>query len=271
MQKPFMNPSNKRNGTMGPPAIKFHHVCKTYAQSNEYAVNHVNLSIEEGEFITILGSSGSGKTTLLKMVNRLYEPSQGNIQVFGEDIAAIDPVMLRRKIGYVIQQVGLFPHMTIAKNIATVPRLLKWDKEKTEQRVSELLHLVGLDPRTYEHRYPSQLSGGQQQRIGLARALATNPAIMLLDEPFGALDAITRLHLQDELLKIHRGSNKTFLFVTHDINEAFKLGTRVIIMNQGKVCQFDTPKEIVKHPADEFVASLIQSSREQERFWEDFK
>lgn len=266
-----MNPSNKRNVSMGPPAIEFHNVCKTYSNSNEYAVNDVNLSIEEGEFITILGSSGSGKTTLLKMVNRLYEPSQGNIQLFGEDIAAIDPVMLRRKIGYVIQQVGLFPHMTIAKNIATVPRLLKWDKEKTEQRVSELLHLVGLDPRTYEHRYPSQLSGGQQQRIGLARALATNPTIMLLDEPFGALDAITRLHLQDELLKIHGGSNKTFLFVTHDINEAFKLGNRVIIMNRGKVCQFDTPKEIVNHPADEFVASLIQSSREQERFWEDLE
>ncbi|WKL05235.1 ATP-binding cassette domain-containing protein [Paenibacillus amylolyticus] len=149
---------------MGPPAIKFHHVCKTYSNSNEYAVNHVNLSIDEGEFITILGSSGSGKTTLLKMVKPLYEPSQGNIQLFGEDIAAIDPVMLRRKIGYVIQQVGLFLHMTIAKNIANCTCLLKWDKEKTEQRVSELLHLVGLDPRTYEHRYPSQLSGGQQQR-----------------------------------------------------------------------------------------------------------
>ncbi|SEK61786.1 ABC transporter ATP-binding protein [Paenibacillus sp. OK003] len=252
---------------MTPTAIEFHDVSKTYSDSNAYAVDHVNLSISEGEFITILGSSGSGKTTLLKMVNRLNDPSHGIIKIFGEDIARVDPVKLRRKIGYVIQQVGLFPHINIEQNIATVPRLLKWDKKKIEERVQELLTLVGLDSENFKRRYPSQLSGGQQQRIGLARALATDPNIMLLDEPFGALDAITRLNLQDELLKIHGGMKKTFLFVTHDINEAFKLGTRVMIMNQGKVCQFDTPREIVTHPADDFVYSLIQSSKEQERFW----
>jgi osmoprotectant transport system ATP-binding protein len=252
-------------------AIEFQNVCKTYANSNDLAVDHVNLSIREGEFITILGSSGSGKTTLLKMVNRLIEPTQGKIKLFGDDIAEIDPVALRRRIGYVIQQVGLFPHMTIGQNIATVPRLLKWEKTKVDEMVHKLLLLVGLDPVNYLNRYPSQLSGGQQQRIGLARALATNPNTMLLDEPFGAIDAMTRLNLQDELLRIHGGVKKTFLFVTHDINEAFKLGTRVIIMNQGKACQFDTPREIIAHPADEFVASLIQSSREQERFWEGLK
>ncbi|WP_138751389.1 ABC transporter ATP-binding protein [Paenibacillus sinopodophylli] len=249
-------------------AIEFNQVCKQYSQSGDFVVDHVNLSINEGEFITILGSSGSGKTTLLKMINRLYEPSEGTINLFGEDIATIDPVKVRRKIGYVIQQVGLFPHMTIAQNIATVPKLLKWPQPKIKERVDELLNLVGLDPKEFKNRYPSQLSGGQQQRIGLARALAIDPKIMLLDEPFGAIDAITRLHLQDELMRLHGGLKKTFLFVTHDINEAFKLGTRVMIMNNGKVSQFDTPQSIVKNPADSFVSSLMRSSREQERFWE---
>jgi osmoprotectant transport system ATP-binding protein len=249
-------------------AIEFSNVCKKYNASGSYVVDHVNLSINEGEFITILGSSGSGKTTLLKMVNRLYEPNEGTITLFGEDIATVDPVKIRRRIGYVIQQVGLFPHMTIAQNIATVPKLLKWSNDEIDARVDELLSLVGLEPQEFKKRYPSQLSGGQQQRIGLARALATDPKIMLLDEPFGAIDAITRLNLQDELLRLHGGLRKTFLFVTHDINEAFKLGNRVIIMDKGRVCQFDTPRNIVKNPADGFVSSLIASSREQERFWE---
>ncbi|SDP23679.1 osmoprotectant transport system ATP-binding protein [Paenibacillus sp. yr247] len=249
-------------------AIEFSNVCKKYKRSGNYVVDHVNLSIKEGEFITILGSSGSGKTTLLKMINRLYEPNEGIIKLFGEDIATVDPVKLRRRIGYVIQQVGLFPHMTIAQNIAIVPMLLKWKQSKIDSKVIDLLFLVGLDPQEYRNRYPSQLSGGQQQRIGLARALATDPKIMLLDEPFGAIDAINRVNLQNELLRIHGGLKKTFLLVTHDINEAFKLGTRVIIMNKGKVSQFDTPRNIVKNPADEFVSSLILSSREQERFWE---
>jgi osmoprotectant transport system ATP-binding protein len=249
-------------------AIEFSNVCKKYNPSGNYVVDHVNLSIKEGEFITILGSSGSGKTTLLKMINRLYEPNEGTITLFGEDIATVDPVKVRRRIGYVIQQVGLFPHMTIAQNIATVPKLLKWNKYEIDTRVDELLSLVGLEPQEFKKRYPSQLSGGQQQRIGLARALATDPKIMLLDEPFGAIDAITRMNLQDELLRIHGGLKKTFLFVTHDINEAFKLGNRVIIMDKGRICQFDTPTNIAKKPADDFVSSLIASSREQERFWE---
>lgn len=252
-------------------AIEFQNISKRFANATMNAVNQVNLSIEEGEFITILGSSGCGKTTLLKMINRLYEPDEGRIILFGEDISTVDVVKLRRRIGYVIQQVGLFPHMTVAENIATVPKLLKWEKEKIEERSRELLQLVGLDAEEYRNRYPAQLSGGQQQRVGLARALAINPKIMLLDEPFGAIDAINRMKLQDELLKIHGGLKKTFLFVTHDINEAFKLGNRVIVMNEGKICQFDTPRGIIEHPADEFVASLIESTREQKEFWEELK
>ncbi|AAK79443.1 osmoprotectant transport system ATP-binding protein [Clostridium acetobutylicum] len=250
-------------------AIEFINVSKKFSNAKYKAVDNVDLTIEEGEFITILGSSGSGKTTLLKMINRLYEPDKGSIVLFNEDIKKIDVVKLRRSIGYVIQQVGLFPHMTIANNIATVPKLLKWDKREIEKRIDELLHLVGLEPNEFKKRYPSQLSGGQQQRIGLARALAVDPKIMLLDEPFGAIDAINRMKLQDELLHIHGGLKKTFIFVTHDINEAFKLGSRVIIMDKGRICQFDTPRNIVKNPADEFVSSLISSSRNQERLWEE--
>jgi len=249
-------------------AIEFNNVSKKFNSAGYNAVDHVSLTIEEGEFITVLGSSGSGKTTLLKMINRLYEPDEGTITLFGEDIRDVDVVKLRRRIGYVIQQVGLFPHMTIAENIAIVPKLLKWNKEKIHTRVDELLSLVGLEQQEFKKRYPSELSGGQQQRIGLARALAVDPKIMLLDEPFGAIDAINRMNLQDELLRIHGGLKKTFIFVTHDINEAFKLGTRVIIMNKGRICQFDTPRNIVKNSADAFVSSLITSSRNQEHFWE---
>ena len=252
---------------MSQTAIEFQNVTKKFNNAALPSVDRVSLTIEEGEFITILGSSGSGKTTLLKMVNRLYEPTEGKIFLFGEDISTVDVVKVRRRIGYVIQQIGLFPHMTIADNISVVPKLLNWDKKQTDERVAELLNLVGLLPEEFKRRYPSQLSGGQQQRVGLARALAVNPKIMLLDEPFGAIDAITRMKLQDELLRIHGGLKKTFLFVTHDINEAFKLGSRVIVMNEGTVRQFDTPARIVKNPADDFVASLIRSAREQEEFW----
>lgn len=255
---------------MATAAITFEDVTKKFGDSGYYAVDHVSFSIEEGEFITILGSSGCGKTTLLKMVNRLYEPDEGKIYLFGEDTASVDVVSLRRRIGYVIQQTGLFPHMTIAENIATVPKLLKWDKEKIHARVRELLELVELDADEFKNRYPSQLSGGQQQRVGLARALAVEPKIMLLDEPFGAVDAITRLGLQEELLNLHRGLKKTFLLVTHDIHEAFKLGTKVLVMNEGKICQFDTPRDIISNPADEFTSSLIQSVKEQEKLWEGY-
>jgi len=249
-------------------AIEFHHVSKRFKGASYAAVNDVDLNIREGEFITILGSSGSGKTTLLKMVNRLYETDSGSIVLFGENISEVDVVKVRRRIGYVIQQVGLMPHMTIEENIGIVPGLLKWDKERISARAQELLTLVGLDPKEFRKRYPSQLSGGQQQRVGLARALAVDPKIMLLDEPFGAIDAITRLKLQDELKQIHGGLKKTFLFVTHDINEALKLGTKVIVMHAGRVCQYDTPLQIARNPADSFVSSLIESCREQGRFWE---
>ena len=251
-------------------AIEFQNVRKQFDYAKDNAVDHVSFIINEGEFITILGSSGCGKTTLLKLVNRLYEPDEGKIILFGENIKEVDVIQVRRRIGYVIQQIGLFPHMTIAENIATVPKLLKWDREKIEARVDELLNLVGLPPKEFKKRYPNQLSGGQQQRIGLARALAVDPKIMLLDEPFGAIDSINRLKLQDELLQIHGGLKKTFLFVTHDIEEAFKLGTRIIIMNEGKIVQFDTPKNIIDNPADGFVESLISSAREKGKFWEKF-
>lgn len=255
---------------MSQPAIVFDKVGKRFAASGPPAVDGVTLSIDEGEFITILGSSGCGKTTLLKMVNRLHEPDTGSIFLFGENSRDVDVIKVRRRIGYVIQQVGLFSHMTVAANIATVPELLKWDRRRIAQRVDELLSLVGLEPERFRSRYPGQLSGGQQQRIGLARALAVDPKIMLLDEPFGAIDAITRNNLQDELLRLHGGLKKTFLFVTHDIAEAFKLGNRVVVMNEGKVCQFDTPGRIVREPADGFVRSLIDSVRNRERFWESF-
>ncbi|GAA0803046.1 ABC transporter ATP-binding protein [Faecalicatena orotica] len=255
---------------MSVPAIEFRDVSKKFNGSGYYAVDHVSFSVEEGEFITILGSSGCGKTTLLKMVNRLYEPEAGKIFLFGEDTSGLDVVKLRRRIGYVIQQTGLFPHMTIEENVATVPKLLKWDKEKTKERVRELLKMVELDPEEFCGRYPSQLSGGQQQRVGLARALAVEPKIMLLDEPFGAVDAITRIGLQEELLRLHGGLKKTFLLVTHDIHEAFKLGTKVMIMNEGKICQFDTPQNIIRNPADGFTAALIRSAREQEKLWEGY-
>lgn len=250
-------------------AIEFRNVTKRFTGSAHKAVDDVSFTIEEGEFITILGASGCGKTTLMKMVNRLYEPDSGQILLSGRDVSSVDAVKLRRRIGYVIQQVGLFPHFTVGENIATIPRLLKWDKQKTDARVDELLTLVGLAPDEYKDRWPSQLSGGQQQRVGLARALAVDPGIMLLDEPFGAIDSITRARLQDELLALRTGMKKTFLFVTHDIEEAFKLGDRVLVMNEGKVVQFDKAEEIIKNPADDFVKALVDSAKEKERFWEN--
>jgi ABC-type proline/glycine betaine transport systems, ATPase components len=244
-------------------AAEFIHINKRFPNANYNALDDVSLSIKEGELITILGTSGCGKTTLLKMVNRIYDPDSGEIRLFGKNIKEIDPVKLRREIGYVIQQVGLFPHMTVYNNIATVPKILGWDKEKIRARVEELFQLVNLDFKEFKDRYPAQLSGGQQQRIGLARALAADPSLMLLDEPFGAIDAINREKLQDELIRIHEASKKTFLFVTHDINEAFKLGTRVLIMDKGQIKQFGTPLEIVKNPADEFVQTLLRSAGRQ--------
>jgi osmoprotectant transport system ATP-binding protein len=241
-------------------ALEFDRVLKRFPSAAYNALDAVSCSINEGEFITILGTSGCGKTTFLKMVNRIYEPDSGSIKLFGEEIQKKDAVKLRHGIGYVIQQIGLFPHMTIFENIATVPKILKWNKQKIATRVEELLHLVNLDPAEFSGRYPAQLSGGQQQRIGLARALAADPAIMLLDEPFGAIDAINRANLQNELLTIHRAHQRTYLFVTHDIHEAFKLATRVIIMHRGQIQQFASPEEIQKNPANDFVRELLETS-----------
>ncbi|MFC3932553.1 ABC transporter ATP-binding protein [Streptococcus dentapri] len=246
--------------------ISFDHVSKVY--NAKAVVNDISFNIEQGEFITILGTSGSGKTTTLKMINRLIEPSSGTITFEGENLLDLDAVALRRQIGYVVQQIGLFPHMTVAENIATVPKLLKWDKEHIVQRTVELLELVQLPADEYAKRYPNELSGGQQQRVGVARALAANPDVMLFDEPFGAIDAITRTELQDQLSAIHHKlGDKTFILITHDITEAFRLGNRVMIMDEGKICQFDTPSNIVQAPANEFVKKLIETARAQEAMW----
>lgn len=241
-------------------AVEFKHINKQFKNSAYPALDDVSVSIEEGEFVTILGSSGCGKTTMIKMINRLYEPDSGDILLFGKNIRDENPVELRRKIGYVIQQVGLFPHMTVAENIATIPKILKWDKQRIKEETDRMLTLVQLDPDEFRSRYPAQLSGGQQQRVGLARALIANPRIMLLDEPFGAIDAINREILQNELKSIHEKSKCTYLFVTHDIREALKLGTKVIIMNEGKILQYATPDEIVENPADDFVANLLKTA-----------
>ena len=257
----------RRNSPSNSPSYSPSNPDSSKQEDGFFAVNDLSAAVRDGELITILGSSGCGKTTLLKMTNRLYEPDGGSILLFGEDIQKQDPVQLRRKMGYVIQQAGLFPHMTVEDNISVIPRLLKWEEARCRDRVTELLDLVGLEPDQYRNRYPSQLSGGQQQRVGLARALATKPRIMLLDEPFGAVDAITRLNLQNELLRIHRETGGTFLFVTHDIHEAFRLGNRVMIMNAGRLLQMDTPETIVRNPADPFVETLIRSALVQERFW----
>lgn len=249
-------------------SIEFKNVYKKFPKASNYAIKNANLQISDGEFVTILGSSGCGKTTLLKLVNRLYSVDDGEIFIKGENIKEFDPIELRRKMGYVIQQVGLFPYMKIKDNIGLMPKLLKWDASRIDARVRELMELVGLKYDDYASRFPSQLSGGQQQRIGVARALVFEPKIMLLDEPFGALDAITRLRLQDELKSIQSEISSTFLFVTHDINEAFKLGSRVIIMDEGEILQFDTPQNIIKNPSTEFVKSLIDSARAQEKLWD---
>lgn len=241
-------------------AVELRSVNKQFPGMGYKALDNVNIAIEEGEFVTILGSSGCGKTTLIKTVNRIYEPDSGEVLLFGKDVLKEDPVQLRRGIGYVIQQIGLFPHMTVRDNIATIPKILKWDKKRIDEEVNRMISLVQLDPDEFRNRYPAQLSGGQQQRIGLARALICDPKVMLLDEPFGAIDAINREKLQRELKSIHARSKKTYLFVTHDIQEALRLGTKVVIMNQGRILQYDPPSEIIEHPADPFVEELIHTS-----------
>lgn len=253
---------------MAKTKIKFRNINKSFGDKE--IIKDLSFDIEEGQFITILGSSGSGKTTTLKMVNRLIEPNSGQIEINDKEIKEYDLIELRRQIGYVVQQIGLFPHITIEKNIATVPELLGWEPEKIKERVTELMALIQLPYSEYAHRYPKQLSGGQQQRIGVARALAANPQIMLLDEPFGSVDAITRKELQSQIKAIHAElDSKTFLFVTHDINEAFLLGDRVMIMDKGRIEQYDTPQNIIKNPKGEFVNSLLDTVREEESLWSE--
>jgi osmoprotectant transport system ATP-binding protein len=241
--------------------IRLEHVTKTFPGNDHMAVDNLNLEIEAGMTIAMIGPSGCGKTTTMRMINRLETPSDGRVLVQGRDIAGTDPRQLRRSIGYVIQQVGLFPHMTIARNIATVPRLLGWDKAKTDKRIDELLELVSLDPAIMRNRLPHELSGGQRQRVGFARALAADPEIMLMDEPFGAIDPITRIKLQDEFRQILKKVSKTVVIVTHDIDEAIKMGDKVAIMRDGGLLQYDTPEALLAHPADEFVKSFLGPDR----------
>ncbi len=238
-------------------SIRFDHISKLFPGAARAAVDDCSLQVEAGEFVTLLGPSGCGKTTLLKMVNRLYEPTDGTIFIDDTDVRKLPLTELRRQIGYVIQQTGLFPHMTVAQNIAVVPSLLGWDKERTAARIDELLTLIELSPDEYRGRYPAQLSGGQQQRVGLARALAADPGVILMDEPFSAIDAITREALQDELIRLQRKVRKTILFVTHDVEEALRLADRIVVMRDGKIVQYDTPLNILTRPADEFIAELL--------------
>jgi osmoprotectant transport system ATP-binding protein len=237
--------------------ILFDQVSLKFASMPRPAVDHVTCEIASGELVVILGPSGCGKTTLLKMVNRLYEPTSGRIFMAGQNIQRLQPTKLRQQIGYVIQQSGLFPHMTVAENVAVVPKLLKWPPAQIQARVETLLDLVKLSPSEYRDRYPAQLSGGQQQRVGIARALAGDPDYMLMDEPFGAIDAITRNALQAEILRLQQQLKKTILFVSHDVDEALRLGDRILVMKEGKIVQFDTPFNLLTQPADPFVHELL--------------
>ncbi|MEV7193867.1 betaine/proline/choline family ABC transporter ATP-binding protein [Streptomyces sp. NPDC093510] len=240
--------------------IRFEHVTKHYADGTT-AVDDLSFEVAEGELVTLVGPSGCGKTTTMKMVNRLIEPSEGRIFVDGDDIATIDPVQLRRRIGYVIQQVGLFPHKTVLDNTATVPHLLGVKRGKARERAAELLDLVGLDPAVFGDRYPEQLSGGQRQRVGVARALAADPPVLLMDEPFGAVDPVVREHLQNEFLRLQQAVRKTVLFVTHDIEEAVRLGDRIAVYGQGSIEQFDTPSTVLGAPANDYVADFVGADR----------
>ena len=245
--------------------IEIEHLTKRFAGSATAAVDDLSLAIGESEICVLIGPSGCGKTTTMRMINRMIEPDGGRIRIAGRDVMQIDAVELRRSIGYVIQQVGLFPHMTIAENVATVPQLLGWDAARTKRRVDELLARVDMDPARYRDRYPRELSGGQKQRVGVARALAADPPVMLMDEPFGALDPITRAALQDEFLRLLYELRKTIVFVTHDIDEALKMGTRIAILRAGRLLQFDRPEAILAHPANAFVESFVGGDRALKR------
>lgn len=242
----------------GAVGIELENVSKVYPGQAGPAVDSFSMTINPGELVMLVGPSGCGKTTTMKMINRIIEPTSGSIRIDGNDVLSLDPNQLRRHIGYVIQQIGLFPHLTIEDNIATVPRLLGWSKAKTADRVEQLLTTVQLDPGIYARRYPRQLSGGQQQRVGVARALAADPPVMLMDEPFGATDPITREKLQAEFLRLQSEIGKTIIFVTHDFEEAIKLGDRIAVLGErSRIEQFDTPANILSAPANEYVSSFI--------------
>ncbi|WP_432477549.1 betaine/proline/choline family ABC transporter ATP-binding protein [Nocardioides sp. GXQ0305] len=233
-------------------------VAKTYPGTKVPAVEELSLDIHEGEILVLVGPSGCGKSTTLRLINRMIEPSSGRILLDGEDVTKANPDKLRRRIGYVIQQIGLFPHQTISQNIATVPKMLGWDKDKARARSEELLGMVGLDPEQYRDRYPKELSGGQAQRVGVARALGADPDIMLMDEPFGAIDPITRDRLQNEFLRLQGELHKTIVFVTHDIDEAIKMGDKIAILGErSRIRQIDTPERILAYPVDDFVDDFI--------------
>ncbi|MYW15178.1 betaine/proline/choline family ABC transporter ATP-binding protein [Streptomyces sp. SID2955] len=238
--------------------IELENLTKRYPGGAQPAVDNVSMEIKAGETVVFVGPSGCGKSTTLKMINRLIEPTGGRIRIGGEDVTDMDPVKLRRKVGYAIQSSGLFPHMTVAQNIALVPRMTGWPKKRIRDRVEEMLDLVGLDPGEFHGRYPRQLSGGQQQRVGVARALAADPPVLLMDEPFGAVDPITRDHLQDELIRLQHELHKTIVFVTHDFDEAIKLGDRIAVLRErSHIAQFDTPEAILTNPADDFVSGFV--------------
>ncbi|WP_422747232.1 ATP-binding cassette domain-containing protein [Mycobacterium sp. WMMD1722] len=240
--------------------IELDHVSKVYPGASEPAVDDASLDIPAGEIVVFVGPSGCGKTTMMRMINRLSEPTSGSIRIGDQDALSIKPTDLRRKIGYSIQQAGLFPHMTIRQNVGLVPGLLRWDRKRIHDRVDELLDLVGLEPGQYAERYPRQLSGGQQQRVGVARALAADPPVLLMDEPFGAVDPITRSALQDELLRLQTELRKTIVFVTHDFGEAVKLGDRIAVLGpRSKLLQYDSPQNILANPADDTVAGFVGS------------
>jgi osmoprotectant transport system ATP-binding protein len=241
--------------------IRLQELTKRYPGQPSAAVDGLTLDIGDGETCVLIGPSGCGKTTTMKMVNRLIEPTSGRVEIDGRDVSRLDPVALRRSIGYVIQQVGLFPHLTIADNVATVPRLLGWPGGRIDARVDEMLALVGLDPAIYRSRYPRELSGGQRQRVGVARALAGDPPVMLMDEPFAAVDPITRDHLQTEFLRILGSLGKTIVFVTHDVDEAIRMGQRIAVLRDGRLVQHGTPHELLAQPADRFVEAFLGADR----------
>ncbi len=245
--------------------IRLENVTKVFAGSTELAVDHVSMEVPEGEICVLLGPSGCGKTTTMKMVNRLIEPTSGKIFIDDKDTNDYDPVQLRRTLGYVIQQIGLFPNKTIEDNICIVPDILGWDKTKSRARAAELLESVALDPAIFLKRYPKELSGGQQQRIGVLRAIAADPPVLLMDEPFGAIDPINRAIIQDEFLKIQATLKKTIMFVSHDIDEAVKMADRIAIFTQGRLVQYDTPDEILANPKNRFVSDFVGSDRTLKR------